>query len=238
MSNVYFACIQGHQYILLFLEPVEERADVTIAAVRKGLLHYENDPITLSWNPSGILPKEIAQPSEYGLYVEAYVYRKSLWKWDLFQTYDNFIENSGTIQLVSFPSSPPNIKEPISIVVFRIVVNASLTLPELFHTLISNGKVSIWSYPIYMITDLDYRTKAPAFCKDWHSKNNQFILDGFFLSCPCQAEQARLEASEYTEMTSLFQVKLREFLHPGSATCFQTSARYHSQWSFKSVLNT
>ena len=223
-----FACIimtLKHLSLSLFLssESLEELSRVTLT-MPGILLHYDGDPLTLQWNPSDILPMEISHPSNYFVSLEVYAFNSESWSWFLYQTLEYYVENSGEFTVTSFPSAPPNFTDPIAIIAFRIVANDSETFPDFIRPIIQQKEVGIWSYIVYKPTQSNYTTQAPGLCEDWHIQNQNVFLWGFFLPCPCRTDQARMENSGFSEITSPFDIKLRQFLYPGADTCFQSSS--------------
>ncbi len=218
-------------YVTVFLESIEELASANVSS-QKSLLYFEHNPLTLNWNPSQILPI-VYNYSKFKLRIEAYFYKMDSHgiKWELFEIHENIVENTGSIEISSFPVAPKGLVDSIIPIAFRIIVNNSPVLPNFIRPLIKNEKIGIWSHPIYMVIIPDYQERAPKLCREWHSTGHKIVKDGMLymhkpVTCPCRVEQARVQISGYTEMKTAFEDKLREFLHPESTTCFQSLARY------------
>ena len=187
------------------------------------LLFFDGDPITLTWNPSDILASDIAPPSTYSVLIEAYSLHNSQWK--LIETYDHFIENSGKVELVSFPSkviaSP---QHPITIMAFRVVCADSSDLPQYIQSAVDKKEIGIWSHYIYYMPPY-YQQHAQELCQAWYVKNRYSLVNPNS-ACPCRTDQAEQVNSGFYELLTPYDKKLQQFLSPKSTRCFHSMTRY------------
>lgn len=180
------------------------------------LLYSDGDAVTLTWNPTDVLPTEIANRNDYWVNVEVYAYTSNVWT-----PFEDFgvVANTGFTVLHSIRPGPVG-EDSVVPIAFYIKAADSVNLEEYIRPVVQSGQAGIWSPVAYKIASTDYT--AAQLCAQF--AENQEINGPELLQntvpCPCRADQARLENSMFLEQNSSTATQMRRFLYPNAATCF------------------
>lgn len=196
--------------------------DVVLHGLGQGLLQYDNDRITLMWNPNNIVNPDLVPPTAYSVDVEVYWY-------DVYNNMLNFADrlatdqnNTGVALDLSF-TTLDFVQGYIVPIVYRIVPrvrNPSL-IPDYLLPFFERQEIGIFSSTVFKVTQTGQEDRIPDLCRDWISQHNRTVGDMLSaVPCPCNVRQARRVNSGFFELRSQRHASLRRLFHPGAESCF------------------
>lgn len=196
----------------------EELNDVEFI-LNRTLLHYDNDDITLMWNPNDVLNPDLIPPTDYSVDVEVYWYNIHNNTLNFADTLATDIDNTAVAKNLSL-TGLDFIQEYIVPIVFRIVPRArNLSLiPDYLLPFFEGREIGIWSSTAFKVTKNGQEALIPGLCHDWVSQQTTTMLST--VPCPCNVRQARRVNSGFFELRSQRHASLRSFFNPGAESCF------------------
>lgn len=189
------------------------------------LLHYDEDNVTLMWNPSDIIDPDLVDPVAYSVDVDLYWYDIRNNTWNFFKSLANGLNNTGVaMDLSDTLSGLDSIQDYVVPIVFRIVPTSenSSVIPDFLLSFLEKREVGIWSSVAFKITRNGQEDLIPGLCRDWIIEESRTANDILSASipCPCNVRQARRVNSGLFELRSQRHAHLRSFFNPGAANCF------------------
>ena len=197
--------------------------DVILHGLNQSLLQYDNDRITLMWNPNDIINPDLVPPTAYSVDVEVYWYDVHNNMLNFTDRFATDLNNTGVAQNLTFPALD-FVQDYIVPIVYRIVprVRYRSLIPDYLLPFFERREIGIWSSTVFKVTQTGQQDHVPGLCRDWLSQLNNRTMEVTLsaVPCPCNVRQARRVNSGFFELRSQRHASLRRLFHPGAESCF------------------
>ncbi len=175
-----------------------------------------SDLVTVTWNPSQVVPFPNVDPSSYTVSVNLYEVT-SFGNFSLLGTVESDLPNNGQA-MVTIPAVQPQ-TTPVAEIMLQIVASGTTGgSDELLDAIISNENVGLWSFRGVFTTTMDLRPACNQWCDSQPSGIGSILTSRADFSCPPTLSQAFLPNSGV--IATFMPSEVMEFYNPGTVACF------------------